>query len=153
MDRLVSIVVPVYNAGAYIEETIAMVCRQTYEQWELLLVDDCSTDDGREKIEKWCKKDKRIRLIAKEKNEGAALTRNTGTGCAVGRYVAFLDADDIWHPEKLERELSFMKEKQAAPFYQAGSYTHCRIFFRGYVLLFYKLMPDDIACTQTEICQ
>jgi Glycosyltransferases involved in cell wall biogenesis len=114
MDRLVSIVVPVYNAGAYIEETIAMVCRQTYEQWELLLVDDCSTDDGREKIEKWCKKDKRIRLIAKEKNEGAALTRNTGTGCAVGRYVAFLDADDIWMDDKLEKELRFMEEKGAA---------------------------------------
>lgn len=114
MDRLVSVVVPVYNAGAYIEETIAMVCRQTYEQWELLLVDDCSADDGREKIEKWCKKDKRIRLIAKEKNEGAALARNTGIDCAAGRYVAFLDADDIWMEDKLEKELRFMEEKEAA---------------------------------------
>lgn len=114
MDRLVSIVVPVYNAGAYIEETIAMVCRQTYGQWELLLVDDCSTDDGREKAEQWCRKDERIRLIAKEKNEGAALARNTGIDCASGRYVAFLDADDIWKEDKLEKELYFMEEKGAA---------------------------------------
>ena len=114
MDRLVSIVVPVYNAGAYIEETIAMVRRQTYGRWELLLVDDCSVDDGREKIEKWCKKDERLRLIAKEKNEGAAMARNTGIGCAAGRYVAFLDADDIWMEDKLEKELRFMEEKGAA---------------------------------------
>lgn len=68
MDRLVSIVVPVYNAGAYIEETIAMVCRQTYGSWELLLVDDGSTDGSREKIAAWSRKDGRIRLIAKEEN-------------------------------------------------------------------------------------
>lgn len=114
MDRLVSIVVPVYNAGAYIEETIAMVCRQTYGQWELLLVDDGSSDDGREKIEAWRRKDERIRLVAKKKNEGAALARNTGIDHAAGRYVAFLDADDIWMENKLEKELRFMEAKNAA---------------------------------------
>lgn len=114
MDRLVSIVVPVYNAGAYIDETIAMVCRQTYQGWELLLVDDCSTDDGRKKIRQWCRKEERIRLIAKEKNEGAALARNTGIDHAAGRYIAFLDADDIWMEDKLEKELRFMEEKDAA---------------------------------------
>lgn len=114
MDRLVSIVVPVYNAGAYIDETIAMVCRQTYQNWELLLVDDCSTDDGRKKIRKWCGKEGRIRLIAREKNEGAALARNTGIDHAAGRYIAFLDADDIWAEDKLEKELRFMEEKDAA---------------------------------------
>ncbi len=114
MDRLVSIVVPVYNAGAYIEETIAMVCRQTYGSWELLLVDDGSTDGSREKIEAWSRKDGRIRLIAKEENGGAALARNTGIDYAAGRYVAFLDADDIWMEDKLEKELRFMEEKNAA---------------------------------------
>lgn len=114
MDRLVSIVVPVYNAGAYIEETIEMVCRQTYPHWELLLVDDCSTDDSRTKIEKYCQEDERIRLIAKECNEGAALARNTGMEHASGRYIAFLDADDIWMSEKLEKELQFMEKRQAA---------------------------------------
>ena len=114
MDKLVSIVVPVFNAGAYIEETIAMVCAQTYEQWELLLVDDCSSDDGKEKIKEFCRKDSRVHLIEKKKNEGAALARNTGVDRASGRYLAFLDADDVWLPEKLEKELRFMEEKQAA---------------------------------------
>lgn len=114
MDKLVSIVVPVYNAGAYIEETIEMVCRQTYSDWELLLVDDCSADDSKAKIEKWCQKEERIRLIAKSQNEGAAMARNTGMEHAKGRYIAFLDADDIWLPKKLEKELRFMEEKGAA---------------------------------------
>ena len=114
MDKLVSIIVPVYNAGAFIEETIQKVCDQTYGQWELLLVDDCSKDDSREKIQKYCEKDERIRLIAKEKNEGAAKARNTGIELAGGSYLAFLDADDIWYPDKLEKELQFMEEKQAA---------------------------------------
>lgn len=114
MDKLVSIIVPVYNAGAFIEETIQKVCDQTYGQWELLLVDDCSKDDSREKIQKYCEKDERIRLIAKEKNEGAAKARNTGIELAAGSYLAFLDADDIWYPDKLEKELQFMEEKQAA---------------------------------------
>lgn len=114
MDKLVSIVVPVYNAGAYIEETMEMVCRQTYSYWELLLVDDCSTDDSKAKIEAWCGKDDRIRLIAKTQNEGAAMARNMGMEHAEGRYIAFLDADDIWLPQKLERELLFMEEKDAA---------------------------------------
>lgn len=114
MEELVSIIVPVYNAGSYIEETVKRVCAQTYDRWELLLVDDCSGDDSREKIEALCEKDARIRLIAKDRNEGAALARNTGVRNAKGRYIAFLDADDVWLAEKLEKELQFMEEKQAA---------------------------------------
>lgn len=114
MNNLVSIIVPVYNAEAYIEETITRVLCQTYLNWELLLVDDCSTDNGKAKIEAFCKEDERIRFIQKEKNEGAALTRNAGLRIARGRYIAFLDADDIWLPEKLEKELIFMQERQAA---------------------------------------
>lgn len=114
MEELVSIIVPVYNAGSYIEETVKRVCAQTYDRWELLLVDDCSGDDSREKIEALCEKDARIRLIAKDRNEGAALARNTGVRNAKGRYIAFLDADDVWLAEKLEKELQFMEKKQAA---------------------------------------
>lgn len=114
-DKLVSIIVPVYNAGNYIEETIAMVCAQSYENWELILVDDCSQDDGKVKIEScMAKADGKIRLIAKTVNEGAAKARNTGIKQARGRYVAFLDADDVWMPDKLKKELAFMEEKQAA---------------------------------------
>lgn len=114
MEELVSIVVPVYNAGSFIEETIEVVRRQTYKRWELLLIDDCSADQSRRVIEEYAKGDERIRLIAKEKNEGAALARNTGIMEARGRYLAFLDADDVWMPDKLERQLKFMEEKKAA---------------------------------------
>ena len=110
MDSLVSIVVPVFNAGKYIDDTVKTVCSQTYRNWELLLVDDCSGDNCREKMEEWCKKDSRIRLIAKEKNEGAACARNTGIDLAAGRYIAFLDADDFWKPKKLEKQLEFMEK-------------------------------------------
>lgn len=114
-DGLISIIVPVYNAGLYIEETIAMVMAQTCENWELILVDDCSEDDSRAKIERFMAGNSgKIRLIAKDVNEGAARARNTGIEAARGRYIAFLDADDVWMPDKLERELSFMREKGAA---------------------------------------
>ena len=109
----VSIIVPVYNAGAYIRETVEMVRRQTWTDWELLLVDDCSGDNSREVIRSCCQTDPRIRLIEKKKNEGAAKARNTGLEQAAGRYIAFLDADDIWKPEKLEAELDFMKSREA----------------------------------------
>lgn len=112
-DALVSIIVPVYNAGAYIEETIAMVCAQTFGCWELILVDDGSSDDSVKRIE-GCLKEEKIRLIRKPFNEGVAKARNTGIAAAKGRYVAFLDADDIWKPDKLEKELAFMKAHQAA---------------------------------------
>ena len=108
--------VPVYRAASYIAETIAMVERQTYKNWELILVDDASPDNSAEVIAdtiEHMSKD-RIRLIRKEKNEGAAKARNTGLDAAGGRYIAFLDADDIWLSQKLEKELSFMKEKNAA---------------------------------------
>lgn len=119
---LISIVVPVYNAAAYLAETITMVIRQTYPEWELLLVDDCSTDESAEVIHRTVAEytasdpqiGDRIRLIRKEKNEGAALARNTGIREAKGRYLAFLDADDVWLPDKLLKELTFMKEKDAA---------------------------------------
>lgn len=114
-EELVSIIVPVHNAGAYIEKTIETVKVQTYSQWELILVDDCSTDDSRQKIRSHVREnDGQIRLIEKTCNEGAARARNTGIDAARGRYIAFLDADDLWRPDKLEKELAFMKEKQAA---------------------------------------
>lgn len=112
-EHTISIIVPVYNAGAYIRETVEMVRRQTWTDWELLLVDDCSGDNSREVIRSCCQTDPRIRLIEKKKNEGAAKARNTGLEQAAGRYIAFLDADDIWKPEKLEAELDFMKSRKA----------------------------------------
>ncbi len=120
-DGLVSIIVPVYNAAAYIEETIRMVVAQSYQDWELILIDDCSKDGSKKVIEAYLQNlsvdaswKKRIRLICKENNQGAAMARNTGIDAANGRYIAFLDADDIWMKDKLEKELAFMQKKQAA---------------------------------------
>lgn len=112
----ISIVVPVYNAADYIEQTISMVQKQTFTDWELILVEDCSTDHSRKVLRDIVSKlqDSRIHAIYKEKNEGAAAARNTGTMTATGRYLAFLDADDIWHETKLENELAFLREKEAA---------------------------------------
>lgn len=111
---MISIVIPVHNAEKFLEETIKSVMAQTYTDWELLLVDDCSKDASKTIASGYEALDKRIRLIALEENVGAAKARNVGIKESKGAYLAFLDADDIWVKEKLERELKFMKEKQAA---------------------------------------
>lgn len=116
MDELISIIVPVYNVERFIEETLACVAAQTYPRWELLLVEDGSSDGTVSIIEEYIRKndEKRIRLIRQPENMGAARARNRGLKEAKGRYIAYLDADDLWVPEKLERELAFMTEKNAA---------------------------------------
>lgn len=113
---MISIVTPVYDAEAFIRQTMEMVQAQSYKDWELLLIDDGSKDGSCRVIEEYLKEkpDDRIRLIKKEKNEGAALSRNRGIKEAKGRYLAFLDADDIWLPNKLEAQMEFMKREDAA---------------------------------------
>ena len=111
---MVSIVVPVYNAERFLPETIGLVQKQTYRDWELILVDDCSSDNGAAIVCQYAKDDTRIRLIQQEVNAGAARSRNLGISQANGRYLCFLDADDIWTSQKLEKELAYMKEKKAA---------------------------------------
>lgn len=113
MKAKVSIIVPVYNVERFLEETIASVRGQEEQDWELILVDDCSTDAGAAVIEKYAAVDKRIRLVRQEKNEGAAAARNRGLEEASGRYIAFLDADDIWDSRRLSAELSYMEERKA----------------------------------------
>lgn len=115
-QELVSIIVPVYNVEKYIAETMDCVRRQTYPHWELLLVEDGSRDNTVAVIKNYLNKteDGRIRLICQPSNMGAARARNRGLQEAQGRYIAYLDADDLWEPEKLARELAFMEEKGAA---------------------------------------
>lgn len=109
-NPLVTVVTPVYNAAASLAETIQSVVQQSYPHWEMLLVDDCSTDDSVSIIERYSREDPRVRLIRLERNSGAAVARNTAIEAAKGRYIAFLDSDDLWLPEKLERQLGFMQE-------------------------------------------
>lgn len=106
---LVSIITPTYNCAKFIEETIRSVQTQTYQNWEMIISDDCSTDNTREVIASYLESDKRIKYICNEKNSGAAITRNNALREAKGRWIAFLDSDDLWLPEKLERQIAFME--------------------------------------------
>lgn len=106
----VSIITPVYNSAKYIEDTINSVRQQSYEDFEMILVDDCSKDNSREIIENITKIDNRIQYMLLEKNSGAAVARNTGIKAARGKYIAFLDSDDVWKEEKLTKQLSFMEK-------------------------------------------
>ncbi len=106
---LVSIITPTYNCARFIEETIRSVQSQTYQNWEMIISDDCSTDNTREIIAHYLASDKRIKYICNEKNSGAAITRNHALKIARGRWIAFLDSDDLWLPEKLERQIAFME--------------------------------------------
>ncbi len=116
MEELVSIVVPVYHAEEYIVETMDSVRKQTYGKWELLLVVDGEQDPTIPVIQSYVEStnENRIHLIIQEQNQGAALARNKGVQEAKGRYIAYLDADDLWNAAKLERELAFMENKDAA---------------------------------------
>lgn len=110
IDDLVSVVMPAYNCSQYIGEAIESVQRQTFSNWELIIVDDCSTDNTCEVINNYALTDKRIKIIKQTHNGGAAKTRNTALEIAKGQFVAFLDSDDKWKKEKLEKQLSFMKK-------------------------------------------
>lgn len=107
MNELVSIIMPSYNTGAYIKETINSVMSQTYDNWELIIVDDCSTDNTDEVVQPFLN-DQRIRYIKNEKNSGAAVSRNKALREAKGKWIAFLDSDDLWMPDKLEKQIQFM---------------------------------------------
>jgi teichuronic acid biosynthesis glycosyltransferase TuaG len=106
-DDLVSIITPAYRAAGVIEDTIRSVVAQTYPQWELLIADDCSPDQTRAVVTKWTERDPRIRLIALSENGGPAHARNASLAAASGRWAAFLDSDDLWAPDKLEKQLAF----------------------------------------------
>ena len=103
---LVSIIMPNYNSASFIKETIDSVIAQTYQNWELILVDDCSTDNSLEIVRQF--DDGRIKIYQNEVNSGAAVSRNYALRVAEGKWMAFLDSDDLWEPTKLEEQLSFM---------------------------------------------
>lgn len=105
----VSIIMPNYNCERFINETINSVFAQTYTDWELLIVDDCSTDKSVEIIKGYCEKDERVKLFVNAKNRGAAAARNKALREAKGKWIAFLDSDDLWIPQKLEKQIAFMQ--------------------------------------------
>ena len=110
----VSIITPVYKCEDLISKTIECVMAQTYQNWELLLTDDCTPDNSAEIIKEYAKKDSRIKYFKLEKNSGAAVARNNSLYNSTGRFIAYLDADDLWKPEKLEKQVKFMIENKYA---------------------------------------
>ncbi|WP_339213226.1 glycosyltransferase family 2 protein [Ornithinibacillus sp. FSL M8-0202] len=113
-NPLISVITPAFNAEKFITQTIESVLEQTYSNWEMIIVDDCSTDRTIELITAYSQKDNRIKLLQLEKNSGSAVARNVAMKNAKGKYIAFLDSDDIWFPGKLEKQLHFMQEKDIA---------------------------------------
>ena len=107
MNSLVSIIMPSWNTASFIAESIQCVIDQTYSNWELIIVDDCSTDNTDEVIAKFT--DNRIKYFKNEKNSGAALTRNRALREAQGEWIAFLDSDDLWDSQKLVKQITYMR--------------------------------------------
>ena len=103
MNDLVSIIMPSYNTACFISDSIKSVIDQTYQNWELLIVDDCSVDDTAEKVRAFFS-DERIKFVKNDTNNGAAFCRNMALRIAKGKWIAFLDSDDLWKPEKLENQ-------------------------------------------------
>jgi len=131
---LVSIITPSYNSEKFIAETIRSVQRQTYTNWELLVVDDCSTDDTQQIVARFVNDDKRINFHQLEKNAGAGVARNVAIELSAGRFIAFLDSDDLWKADKLEKQVDYLLTNQAPftfSFYEcideAGNPLHKRI--------------------------
>ena len=117
-NDLISIVIPVYNAAPYLKETIRTIEEQTYPNWEVIFVDDASTDESLQILQKYKESKKenkqRIEILTLQKNKGPAAARNAGVSAAQGRYLVFQDADDIWDKDKLKKQLEFHKEKDCA---------------------------------------
>ena len=113
-NGLVSIITPTYGCGKFIAETIKSVLAQTYIKWEMIIVDDCSQDETKAVVERYSRADGRIKYHCLETNSGAAVARTEAMRLATGEFMAFLDSDDLWFPDKLQKQLAFMKEHNYA---------------------------------------
>jgi len=157
MNHLVSIIMPCYNAERYIAQSIESVLAQTYGNWELLITDDCSSDKSVEIIKKYCDKDNRINLLVSEKNQGIAKTRNLSIERAKGRFVAFLDSDDVWKSEKLEKQINFMLENDVAFTYSSYEVIDCqgvikdKVVKDAGVMTYRKYLRNTIICCGTVV--
>lgn len=110
MNALITIITPVHNAGRFLPSCLQSVADQTYPNWEHILVDDCSTDQSWKLLQEQAEREPRVKIVRLETNSGAGVARNKAIAMAKGNYIAFLDSDDLWYPEKLERQLGFMQQ-------------------------------------------
>lgn len=144
IPELVSVVTPVYNASATLQKTIDSIRAQTYRDWELILVDDASSDDSVRIAQAALALDKRIHLIRLNDNRGAAVARNLALDAARGQYIAFLDADDYWDSTKLAKQLDFMKQRNVAFTYTAYRTTKGRIIRVPESVDYERLITDNV---------
>lgn len=157
MTPLVSIIMPCYNAECYIAQSIESVLAQTYQNWELLITDDGSTDKSVEIISKYSKNDDRINVMVSDEHQGIARTRNMSISRAKGRFVAFLDSDDIWYPEKLEKQVEYMLEHELAFTYSSYEIIDYqgnpknRIVKDAGVMSYKKYLRNTIICCGTVV--
>ena len=107
-NHLISIILPTYNSETFISETIFSVINQTYQNWELIIIDDCSTDNSMSIVDSFSKNEKRIKFFKNKTNNGAAISRNIGLENSSGRFISFIDSDDVWELNKLEIQIKFM---------------------------------------------
>lgn len=134
---LVSIIMPNYNSEKYVQATVQSVLDQTYQNWELLFVDDCSTDGSLDLVRAF--RDDRIKILQNETNSGAAVSRNYALRMAKGKWIAFLDSDDLWIPEKLEKQIAFMIENN-----YDFTYTYYRVCNNGAWENFIRVSPKKV---------
>ena len=145
--ELVSVIMPSYNAEALIARSIQSVIDQAYDNWELIVIDDCSKDSTRQVVQSFVEKDARIKLISLERNNGApAAPRNIGVRHAIGPWIAFLDADDIWHPQKLKLQMEAL-EKSGVDF----CCTQMKDFIDDTLLSFPKV--ENVGCERISFAK
>lgn len=151
ISNMVSIVMPVYNSEQYLAAAIESIIQQTYSNWELLIIDDCSKDASCQLLRNFAERDSRIKPFFLKENHGAAKARNKGISLAQGQFIAFLDSDDLWFPQKLEIQITFMQKNN-----YAFSYTSYNLISEdGQDLKRYVQVPERInykqALTHTAI--
>ena len=153
MEPLVSIVTPIYNGSSTIGKTIESVLNQTYKSFEMIIVDDLSTDNTVKIVKKYSNKDKRIKLIALDKKGGASVARNKAISKAKGKYIAFLDGDDLWKKDKLEKQIKFMEDNNVYFSYTDYSYIDENDNDMGFyrkcprkMSYFRMLLGDSVGC-------
>lgn len=122
-NDLVSIVIPVYNASKFLDETINSIFNQSYNNLEIIFINDCSKDNSTDIIKKYQKKDKRIILIDNKRNLGAAESRNVGIKKSTGKYLCFLDADDLWNKDKIKKQIEFIQKNKYEFSYTSYQFT------------------------------
>ncbi|MCL2852421.1 MAG: glycosyltransferase [Defluviitaleaceae bacterium] len=152
---LISIVMPCYNAEKYVESAVKSVMAQTYRNWELLIVNDCSADGSAAIVRRYAQSDCRVKYFDNAVNSGVAASRNKGVAQADGDYVAFLDADDIWQPSKLERQVAFMLEKGCAISYTAHGFidedgrTCGRVYYPPGEVDYNRFLRSNVMCASS----